>query len=881
MGEQEQVDRSARGGMTNADFARIFRQEARSSAESVSASVPHGADNTSSARNDDNDERDEQPAGFRGLGFQQSTVRELSDAQPSGFQGLDFHQSTGRQESDTQPAGSRGLGFQQSDAQSTSSRGLGFQQSSTQQQSDTQPAAAPAAPKREAPAMSKAQLANLGKWEKHTKGFGMKMLAKMGFKGRLGKDEQGVSATVEVVQRPALMGIGFGNFTEASALKHNRKLQRELKGETVDDEAARKQKEADALLEDDSLWRKRKAPVGGAASKKYKRAADVRQDAQSSKRPDVVLDMRGPSVRVLSSVSDAYAVDAQRLAAAKPKLGDELIYNVRMVVNVAQSQIVDLTSKVEQNTEAQASLAKEAAIIKAQVAMETVRLQHVETMMQRMQALAAAADAARSSCDVRGVVELLTEIRSASPQEFEAYKLHQVVASLCVPALKALLTGCDLADCETQRTVVAQYRVLQVFLLHVPSTRSGDSSTTGAVFHSIHEKVNSAGEDTYNYILEETLWPAMSQFVTYQWRVCAAPDECIALLELVAPHLSQAFDDALVHQLVLPRLKKECQRWHPQRDAGLQIHDWLLPWRPVLGRAIEALYPDTRLALANALSQWHPSDNEPALALLAPWRAVWGEHEYAKFTHRHVVRKLVRCLHRDFEINPAKQSLEALEWVLAWRAHLPERQLVALLEGEFFPMWLSVLRQWVASDAPSLRELETWYRGWKRFFEKQALAQHQRLVVHFHGALVLLDAACERFAMTQDSDGATAVCIPRLNRNAPSSYQDALVQARAEDPTAEDGVSSAADDTRMRTTAAESASAYVSEKKRVATHAVGLKDVIENLAIAHNVTFLPKGEHDGQQVYVFGSHHIVIDQGVVFAEKRKGSFEPVDIEQLL
>ena len=42
---------------------------------------------------------------------------------------------------------------------------------------------------------------NYGKWQEHTSGFGLKMLQKFGFRGRLGKDEQGIAEPVQVRQR--------------------------------------------------------------------------------------------------------------------------------------------------------------------------------------------------------------------------------------------------------------------------------------------------------------------------------------------------------------------------------------------------------------------------------------------------------------------------------------------------------------------------------------------------------------------------------------------------------------------------------------------------------------------------------------------------------
>ncbi|KAJ0409151.1 hypothetical protein ATCC90586_004684 [Pythium insidiosum] len=82
--------------------------------------------------------------------------------------------------------------------------------------------------------LSEAELRRRFTWEKHTKGFGLKMMAKMGFTGRLGKDEKGVSTTIEVVQRPAQMGLGFGSFKEASALKQNKRVERELRANMAD-----------------------------------------------------------------------------------------------------------------------------------------------------------------------------------------------------------------------------------------------------------------------------------------------------------------------------------------------------------------------------------------------------------------------------------------------------------------------------------------------------------------------------------------------------------------------------------------------------------------------------------------------------------------------
>lgn len=705
-------------------------------------------------------------------------------------------------------------------------------------------------------------------WEKHSKAFGSKFLAKLGFKGRLGKEENGVSTTIEVVQRPAQMGIGFGNFTEATALKNNRKLQKEWKGETFDEEDDRQQRkrEREALEEDDSLWRKRKAPTGG---KTYKRAADVSQAARSKvSNKEVILDMRGPDVRVLSNVTDAYDGDPSKMEATKPKLGDELIYNVRMVVNLAHGHICDLTQQIATDSETVASMRKEAKMIRSQVEMDALRLKKVEQLMNKSMELEAAAKSSRESHDVEEVLTILRDIRLEFPQEFEIYNMYQLVASLCIPTLKSLLVTTDLLDEVQSSEVVQQYRLIQIFLMDLPdASKNAPDSSPVSVFQFIREKKTALGDELYNFVLEETLWPAMVQCINVQWNVTSEATDAVALFSKLKPHLSSDFVQAWLERLVLPRLRKECHRWKPQ-DKETLIHDWLFPWAPILGDDMDSLYPEVRLALANALNQWHPSDLS-VCTILAPWRSMWGEHEYAKFTHRYIIRKLIRSLHREFEVNPRNQSLTVLAWVLAWKEHLPERQFIALFEGEFFPKWLKALRRWVCAS-PSLVELEKWYCGWKMYFEKHQLANHQRFVIHFHGALVLLHSAANEDAIERD---VYLEAVPQLCRTAAKNYQEALVKAKENDINGDDGTSASDDEMSVHK--------KPSKRNGTSSNVVGLKDVIESMSIANNITFMPKGLHDGQQVYLFGKHHIVIEQGVVFVEEPKGVFKPVDIEQLL
>ena len=53
-------------------------------------------------------------------------------------------------------------------------------------------------------------LCQIGQFEAHTKGFGSRMLAKMGFTegSGLGKDKQGIAEPLEAIKRPKSLGLG-------------------------------------------------------------------------------------------------------------------------------------------------------------------------------------------------------------------------------------------------------------------------------------------------------------------------------------------------------------------------------------------------------------------------------------------------------------------------------------------------------------------------------------------------------------------------------------------------------------------------------------------------------------------------------------------------
>lgn len=212
----------------------------------------------------------------------------------------------------------------------------------------------------------------------------MKLLNKFGFTGRLGAKENGVSRAIEVVVRPNGQGLGFGDFTESSALVVNKKLVAEWSGvEYVEDEATielkRSKKIVTEQIADSKSWKKNRKEKQQVKSVKVSDYLDGKTADVDSKV--VIIDMRGEQTRVLTDYSEMNVISADDENEA-PKLGQELLYNVNLVVDLLEIDVTQQSKKLLQETQKVDIITSDIELLGSQTGNDLPRLKRLENVMK-------------------------------------------------------------------------------------------------------------------------------------------------------------------------------------------------------------------------------------------------------------------------------------------------------------------------------------------------------------------------------------------------------------------------------------------------------------------------------------------------------------------
>lgn len=315
----------------------------------------------------------------------------------------------------------------------------------------------------------------------HSKGFGLKMLEKMGWKmGQgLGAAGEGIVNPIETKLRPARMGMGFRGFDERT---EQAKEEAKLRGESVSEEEEEIKKAAKPV--------KREAWKSKARKPKtvFKTATDIIAEAEMQEAPVLtqqkVIDMTGPQVREVS-LSELRKTDSPTWMETTTRL-PELRHNLRLIVDLSRGNLEKLSKEKHTNTLRMKALEEDIAAIQARMIEDETKVERarqVQTIARELEQLSKSA-LATGAIEHSSVTALYGAQFQKLDKEFrndiKTFDLDALVVSVWAPLMKYQAMRWDvLANPTWCAEEVAKWR----FLL-----RSNDDEESNGYYGSKSKK---------------------------------------------------------------------------------------------------------------------------------------------------------------------------------------------------------------------------------------------------------------------------------------------------------------------------------------------------------------------------------------------------------
>jgi tuftelin-interacting protein 11 len=645
---------------------------------------------------------------------------------------------------------------------------------------------------------------DFGRWESHEKGIGSKLLQKMGYKVGmgLGKNLQGITAPIEAKKRGGSGAIGF------YGPEHKHKPM-------INEEQNKSAYKTPQRIKSEIQWKKTEESVKRA--KVVIQSADdlIAQNLLKTSWNDnevtkvKVIDMTGPEQRILSGYHQIHqqkhekpsdetnAIETRKESFNIP----ELEHNIDLLVKIAEDEILENSRELRRETERYSNLEEERERISEVIEEERKHCENIEKILKNINDLVKKLN--ENELTIDELFEKYDNLREENPIEFESLKLHEILIPTAFPLLKRILE--DWKPLQNPLSVKDLFERLKI--------------------------ITYPNEDGIYEVLMWDIWMPVVRREIMEWPTMKQCDEVINFLESWRKLLPDWLFDNIIEQIVLPLLQKEVEEWNPLTDT-VPIHSWLHPWLPLMvDRSLEHLYDPIRHKLANALTNWHPSDRSAQL-ILEPWKGVFSNGSLEAFLKINIVPKLEIAM-QSLLINPHQQCLDLWHWVMSWQDLLSTHIIASILEKHFFPRWLNVLFNWL-SNGPNFDEVSKWYSGWKSMLSPQ-LQSHPSIKDALKRALDMMDHS--------------------VNSSVGMKSFNSYYSIRPQQPTVPNP-------NRMQNLDPFG----LAKDKAMPNITLNFKQLVERKAEEHGILFMPipNRYYEGKQVYKFGKLIIHIDRQVLF-----------------
>ena len=663
---------------------------------------------------------------------------------------------------------------------------------------------------------------NIGSWERYTKGFGSKMLEKMGYQEGQGLGPQGTG----IVEPIKIQHKQDRNCLD-SKLPTSADRKTEPQNEFVDEA---KEKKPNRI----GRWKKKGGTELERASR-FKSVGEIMELANkhprhlskpklhsfiNTERPATktkVINMTGPEYQEFDSLEEY----VQKTGGATSRDVDflpELVQNIDLLVENAEISIVKLNRQMEYDSDLLVQLRHEQTQLDEKRSESKHKLDRMSRLMQTLEMI--------EQRHLSGLVELemceqwFRDLLADFSYEYTQMRLCLLAKPIVFPLIKEAIADWDPLLTPDEEHICSLFETWRELLEIEPHPSPGGAN----------------GLTMYDHLLVEVWIPKFVSCISPS--SLRDPQPLIHLLEVWQEFITPPIHFRLETLHILPALRNKLSYWDPMKDV-LPLNFWIHPWLPFMHQGLESIYPDIRQKLSAALQHWHPSDPS-AYHVIKPWNGVFSQGEFAAFIATAICPKLTIAL-QQLVVDPSDQKLEPFNDVMRWRDLLTTSQIVDLFCHHFFPKWLGILDSWLRSS-PDFQEISRWYLGWKGMFDLELL----RCLPIQHNFLRALDLMNSVLQWTPNP--ALRDKLSYFTHQERKNSFHINPQPPPPIPTAE----------------------------------LSFKDLLQKYAQRDDIVYIPLNKQgpNGNYLYKFGTYTIYVEKNVIFTAKGS-SWLPVSIDELL
>ncbi|GAA5976090.1 hypothetical protein JCM10908_005383 [Rhodotorula pacifica] len=725
---------------------------------------------------------------------------------------------------------------------------------------------------------------------------GMKMLEKMGWQtgSGLGREGQGIVTPIGEGQklRNKNEGIRAGERSKGALLEEARRRGKsgaaggDSDDDTGDDATRAAAAAAKKHQKHASAWQSAKPKKDKKEKTQFKTYEEIVAESGSAleDRQELLVDLNGQALPN-QSLSSLPAFGA---GSADPTRLPELRHNLTLLCSTLSSSLRALAKEGAGVEQRRAYLAKEETrvrqLVEAQerkitkmqgvlACVERVREKEVEAMeLLRTLEMHSDNEVPIKAEDVLARFEDdFDQLLGEFANEYEELGLDEVVVGAIAPILRRLWQSWDPLSAPTH-TVSQLKKFRKLFLIdkHNPSSRSAASTDLDIYAQQVRAEEDAEARrrqaerqmSPYETLMWTVWLPKIRSSINNAW-MPSNPHPAVQLYTAWLPLLPAFVRDNILDQLILPKVSSAIADWSPsaaKRESAPQLHTLVFPWLEHAGERMEMVMDESKRKIRAWLKAWKARDGVPKG--IAAWRDAFSKSDWDSLLLKHVLPQLGALLRTSLVINPRQQDMAPVEAVLAWQPLLRSSMLRQLLEAEFFPKWGEALWLWLTSDGVNFEQVSEWYSWWKSYFSDD-VASLSGVSRGFRKGLDLMNQA-----MALGDDAQYRLQKPDFTPK----------HARAATP-ADGRTPTTARPSSIRTPAGPAPTADVT-----------FRSVVEEMAAAANLVFLPTGKVAPQGQPLFrvsrtiegkGGVNVYLEDDVVWLADKTGDFNPVSVEEMV